>query len=243
MTRGERGVTLIEVLIAVTLLGLLSVGMLFAMRVGLNAWGKANQRLMSNRRVAGAERALHAQIAGLMPAFVVCPAPPPAGAGLALFFQGEPQSMRFVSTYSLQEAWRGRPHILEFQVVAREEGGVRLIVNELPYNGPQGSTPCLGILPDIDGVARPRFHPIVATPNSFVLADRLEYCRFSYLEPAPAPLFDQWRPDWILQRWPLAVRIEMALLDAGDAAGLRPVTFAAPIRIKRAPEIRYVDSP
>jgi prepilin-type N-terminal cleavage/methylation domain-containing protein len=39
----ERGVTLIEVLIAVTLLSILSVGMLIAMRVGLTTFTKADR--------------------------------------------------------------------------------------------------------------------------------------------------------------------------------------------------------
>src|SRR4051794_15024198 len=42
----ESGVTLIELLVAITLLSLLSVGMLFAMRVGLNAMGKTNERVI-----------------------------------------------------------------------------------------------------------------------------------------------------------------------------------------------------
>ena len=40
--RRESGTTLIEVLIAVTLLSLLSVGMLTAMRVGFMAFSKTN---------------------------------------------------------------------------------------------------------------------------------------------------------------------------------------------------------
>jgi general secretion pathway protein J len=240
--RGQAGVTLIEVLIAVTLLSLLSVGMLMAMRVGMNAWGKANNRLMDNRRAAGAHRVLESQIAGLMPVTMLCQTAPGAPAFKGIFFQGEPQSMRFVSAYSLQEAWRGLPRILEFQVIPREGGGYRLIVNELPYTGPESAgAACLGLFPDAGGLARPRFREIEPGSHSFVLADRLAYCRFSYLEPGRPPIGDQWRVDWITPRWPRAVRIEMAGLDARETADLRPVTFAAPIRINRNPGMQYVD--
>ena len=44
--RRDAGVTLMEVLIAVTLLSLLSVGMLFAIRIGLSTFGKTNDKLM-----------------------------------------------------------------------------------------------------------------------------------------------------------------------------------------------------
>jgi general secretion pathway protein J len=238
--RAQSGVTLIEVLIAVTLLSLLSVGMLFAMRVGLNAWGTANERLMSNRRAAGAHRVFESQIAGLMPVFTFCQGAPGAPRSKSIFFQGEPQSMRFVSAFSLEEAWRGAPRILEFQVMAREGGGVRLIVNELPYTGPEAGLPvCLGMAADPVSGMRVRFAPVEAGPRSFVLADRLEYCRFSYLEPGRTPGAVEWRPDWAGRTWPLGVRVELASTDA--ASDLRPVSFAAPVRIRRSPEMQYED--
>jgi len=39
------------VLIAVSLVGLMSIGILMSIRVGLNAMDKTNTRLMANRRV------------------------------------------------------------------------------------------------------------------------------------------------------------------------------------------------
>jgi prepilin-type N-terminal cleavage/methylation domain-containing protein len=239
-----RGMTLIEVLIAVSLLSLLAVGILTAMRVGLNALGKTNDKLMDNRRVAGAQRILEQQIAGFVPVMALCAPDSQVPPTRMPFFQAEPQSMRFVSTYSLEEAARGRPQILEFQVIPGENGnGWRLVVNEIPYTGPRGAGQlCLGLFPDpVLGIAVPRYRPIEAGPRSFVLADRLALCRFSYLEPAPLPVIEQWRPNWIALRPPLAVRIEMALLDP-DAARLHPVTIAAPVRVNRSPEISYGDN-
>ena len=240
--RREAGVTLIEVLIAVSLLSMLSVGMLFAMRVGLNAWGRANNRLMSNRRVAGAQRVMESQIAGFIPAFTLCQSASGGPGTKAPFFQGEPQSMRFVSAYSLEEAWRGGPRILEYQVIRGERQGVRLIVNEIPYTGPEaGLTMCLGMASDPITGMRLRFRAIEAGPRSFVLADHLEQCQFSYLEPRPAgqPGPDEWRPEWVRRAWPAGVRVELA--SSGEASDLRPVSFAAPIRIRRSLDIQYVD--
>ena len=56
--RSKAGVTLLELLIAVSLVGLLSVGILMALRVGINAMEKTNGRLMSNRRNTGAQRVI-----------------------------------------------------------------------------------------------------------------------------------------------------------------------------------------
>ena len=49
--RSQSGVTLIEILVAVSLLSLLSVGMLTAMRLGFNTMDKVDAHLVANRRV------------------------------------------------------------------------------------------------------------------------------------------------------------------------------------------------
>jgi len=54
----QRGLTLMEVLIAVSLVGLMSIGILMSIRMGLNAMDKTNKRLMANRRLLGAQRIL-----------------------------------------------------------------------------------------------------------------------------------------------------------------------------------------
>lgn len=243
MSRSRAGVTLIEVLIAVSLLSLLSVGVLFALRVGTNALEKADTRLMANRRIAGTQRILEQQLAGFIPVMAIF-SPAPDAPGMRFpFFEGRAQSMRFVSTYSLGQAARGMPQILEFQVIPGDKGrGVRLVVNETVYAGPRSAGAlCLG--PGIDeqiGVATMRFTPIDITPRSFVMADRLAYCRFSYLSQAPGPELEQWAPNFILPKWPLAIRIEMTSLDT-DAARLKPVTVTSIVHVDRDPLAVYED--
>jgi prepilin-type N-terminal cleavage/methylation domain-containing protein len=230
-----RGVTLIELLVSVTLLSLLSVGLFMALRMGLNAYGKTQARLMDNRRVAGAQRILEEQIEGMMPVLAIC-----GGATKAVFFQGEPQVMRLVSTFSLQQAWRGSPQILEVFVIPGEDGkGVRLVVNEIPYTGAAGAGQlCAG--PGA-GEAGIHFAPVAPGPNSFVLADKLAYCRFAYLTPAvEANVAPVWLPMWAGKSWPMGVRVDMAPLEP-DPSRLQPIAFTAPIRLHRDPEIPYAD--
>ena len=227
------GVTLIEVLIAVSLLSLLSVAMLFALRTGLNGLDKANRKLMDNRRVAGAQRILEQQLGGMMPATALCGAGTP-NMGTIPLFQGEPQSMRFVSTYSVEEAQRGAPRLLEFQVLAREDGsGVRLVVNERVYAGPRAAAfVCLGVQPVT------QFSRIETGPWSFVLADRLAACRFSYQESMPPPEFERWTDRWTAGVPPRAVRVELVPLNP-DPSGLQPVSVTAQLRVDRMPYVDY----
>ena len=239
MRMSRRGVTLLELLIAVTLLSLLSVAMFTAMRLGLSAFGKADDKLMTNRRVAGAQRLLQSELGGVVPAMALCGAGAPENGPTTrlTFFGGEPQALRLVSTFSLREGWRGRPQILELFVIPGEQNGVRLVVNEIPYTGSLGAGRLCAVRPD----GSPQFPPPSPSPQSFVLADQLAYCRFSYLAPAPNPGQPEvWTPTWRARILPRAVRIEMAPL-AADASQVQPISVTAPIYLHRDPEIPYAD--
>ena len=247
MTRRARqsGVTLLELLIAVTLVSMLSVAILYAMRVGLLALEKVNNRLQSNRRVVGVERVLEQQIAGLIPVPIQCmPAPEQPASAAFGFFQGDIQTMRFVSSYSLNEATRGYPQALEYSVIPMPDGrGVRLIVNEFPYTGPRSIGPlCIGLQPDpVTGQPVGRFRPVEPNPNSFVLADKLAYCRFSYQErmPLPSPVPEIWGPRWVkIQKWPSAIRIDLAPLQP-DSGALQVMSLVSPVRVTRDPLRKY----
>jgi len=239
MTRHTRplpptaGVTLMELLVSISLLSLLSVGMLFAIRIGMNSMQKANARLMSNRKVMGVDKIFAEQLAGFMPVKADCPGPPVVAIS---FFQGEPDTMRFVSSYSLQEGTRGYPRILEYHVIPGEQGrGVRLIVNEILYTGPLSTGRiCTAALPV------PQFLPVEIGSFSFVLADKLAYCRLIYKEVIPDTTIERWIPKWIKPTPPLAIRIEMGPLEP-DPAQLQLLDVTAPIRVNRNIMTRYTD--
>jgi hypothetical protein len=233
-------VTLIELLIAISLLSLLSGGMIMALHVGVNALEKTNSRMMDTRRMTGVQRILEQQIAGFMPVMADCEALPGSSRARLPFFQGEVTSMRFVSSFSLAQNWRGGAQLLEFLVIPGQHGeGVRLVVNELAYTGSRGAgQTCLGYVRDDGlGLVVPAFLPVTAGPQSFVLADRLAYCRFSYREQQPAPVLQRWTDRWIARSWPNAIRIEMAPIEA-DAVRIRPLSITAPLRVNAPPGVR-----
>ncbi|MES1260603.1 MAG: prepilin-type N-terminal cleavage/methylation domain-containing protein [Acidobacteriota bacterium] len=244
MSRNPRsGVTLIEILIAVSLLSMLSVGILMAMRIGFNTMEKTDAHLVQNRRVANARKIIENEIAG----FVFTRAdwrPKPELVQAVPFVQWESQSMRFVTAYSLQDAWRGRPQIVALQVIPGDHNaGVRLIVNETPYTGPaQAGESIVAIEQNPQtGIATTRFAPILPGAQSFLLADKLAYCRFSYMEPRPEPPLRLWRPDWEQNRLPLGVRIEMGPL-ANTPSELHVTTVTMPLNVNRDQGF-YADAP
>jgi hypothetical protein len=191
----------------------------------------------------GVEKALAAQITGLMPVTVDCLNAAGAPAGKSVMFHGDPQSMRFVSSYSLQEGARGYPKLVELTVIAGEKGnGVRLIVNEIPYAGPYSLRgACVGTQADpTTGLSGPLFSPIASREDSFVLADKLSGVRFVYREELPPPRLERWTSKWVANKLPSAIRIEMAPLEL-DPANLHVATTTIPVRITANPMLLYAD--
>jgi hypothetical protein len=80
-----------------------------------------------------------------------------------------------------------------------------------------------------------------AGPSSFVLADKLAYCRFAYYTPGRQVFLPPtWETEWTGKGWPLALRIEMAPYTP-DPSKLQSITVTAPLRIRRDPEVKYED--
>ncbi len=225
------GMTLVEVLVAFTLLGMLSLGLVTALQTGVGAWQDSREAISLDRRIVNANSLLHAELAGLVP---VLAEPPPNRPDIPRFpfFHGEPTEMRFVSSYSLEAGVRSGLRIVELSVIPGKEGR-RLILNELPYRGPRSVGGfALQALPDRTSLSGRRliFAPVRARADSLIAADRLSFCRFSYLRyPREPEAPGEWIPIWSdLQNVPVAVRLEMA--PAAVEAGLQPVTITAQIR-------------
>ena len=236
--RREAGVTLIELLISVTLVALLSTGMLLAIRAGTRTMEKSNEQLVANRRAASVERILEEQVASIMPVKAKCAPVAENAPQTVLFFQGDQQTMRFVSAYSLQEANRGMPMILEFAVIPGDNGeGMRLVVNEHLYTGPLATgSLCSGVIPGETGAMVPQFVPVQTGSGAFVLADKLAYCRFSFrLVPRQElHLPPVWLPHWQNPMLPAGIRIEMAPLKS-NAARVQPMSLSIPVHVTRDP--------
>jgi general secretion pathway protein J len=229
MRHGERGFTLIELMVAVTLVAAIATSMLFAVRTGLLSLSKVDGRLMANRRVMSAERILAREIGGAMPVVGGCS----DGSRMSIF-NGADQTLHLVSTYSLAEGSRGAPRVVELQVVPSPGGGLRLIANEFPYVGPYSTAPfCAGNA----------FRAGEAMPQSFVIADLLAYCHFTYQDVDPQTRLGNgnWLPQWNKPNLPAAVHVAMAP-SAPDPAYLPLANVTVPIHINRDVTALYNDS-
>jgi prepilin-type N-terminal cleavage/methylation domain-containing protein len=242
--RDERGVTLLELLIAVTLVSLLSVGILYAMRIGLVTLERTNERVLANRRVLGAERILDQQVANMMVVKTVCNGPrDDMGNGMMPFFQGEPAQMRFVTSYSIGAAGRGFPQVVEFALIPGEKNrGVRLVVNERPYTGPASiDFLCRGIGTDpATGQPAGQFLPVELGLAPFVIADRLASSRIAYQIADPRTRKKVWTSHFTGVLPPAAIRIEMVPIES-DPGKLSMSTLLLPVRVYRNSRLAYRD--
>ena len=245
--RSERGVTLLELMIAITLLAGLSTGMLMAMRTSLLTYEKTAKRLESNRRFVKIQQMLFDQISAVMPVQGACLGDAGQTIGVPSFLSGSEDMLRLVSSYSISEGSRGYPQIVEYHVIAEQRGGVRLVATERPYTGPLSTTPyCGATLPS--PASAYEFGAQSVAPagaesgGSYVLAEHLAYCRFSYHEPYDQNRFIEsaWLPLWDKPLLPAGVRIEMRP-TAPDAGGLSVLGVTVPIQVNRDPRVVYVD--
>jgi hypothetical protein len=198
---------------------------------------------MDNRRVAGAQRIVEQEIAGLIPLVAPCLGAEAGQRDRLPMFSGQADGVTLVSSFSLQQAWRGRPQVLQIFVIPGEEAGLRLVVNETPFAGVEAvGRMCRGSEPDPETGLRIAHFPAPApSPASFVLADHLSAVRFQYLQLAKkAGEPSVWAPSWPHSEWPAGVRIVMVPLEPTPGR-LQPVTATVPLFLFRNPRTKYED--
>lgn len=234
----EAGVTLIEILVAVTIVALIATAMTIVLRISLDGSAKSQQRIASDRKVIGVERIMRQQIANLVPVNTGCQSANASAGGVEILFEGRARQMRFVSTYTLNEAARGFPRLVEYVVIPGAVSGVRLVMNEIAYGGPRWLVPvCVGY-ETVDDVQVPQFAPIQVSGNSFVLADELASCSFAYLDTSNVQKGPQWTQVWRIKQWPAAVRIELVPL-APNPSLLQTSSLTVPIAPDPKPDQEY----
>jgi prepilin-type N-terminal cleavage/methylation domain-containing protein len=219
--KGERGFTLIELMIAVTLVAALSTGMLIAMRTGLVTLEKTETRLHENRRVVSIQQMLIRQLEGIMPVTGDC------ATGRSPMFAGTDQFLRFVTSYSMEQGARGYPQLVQIQIVPDSQGGFRVVENEHLYFSPSSTVLFCA--------------PQPPAANSFEIAHGLATGRIVYRDYAPADANGgKLIPIWDRPNLPSTVRIEMIPLRP-EANRLNVQTVDVPISINRQVQGIYED--
>jgi general secretion pathway protein J len=111
-----RGFTLLEVVVTLTIFGLIVLIVFGAFRLGLGAWDRGEQTREEYQRQRTATQLIHRQIKSMVPYKIKAQ----TAEGDYLAFEGKGRSLKLVSTLSLKAA---RPNGLVFAVYEFKEGG------------------------------------------------------------------------------------------------------------------------
>jgi prepilin-type N-terminal cleavage/methylation domain-containing protein len=209
-SRSQAGMTLIELLIAVTLFGAISASMGIVLNIAFTSMNKIDSKVDFNRRIIASQRTLDQILQGMIPVNTPC-------AGRPIGIVARQNGVRFVSSHSLGEGSRGRPQIIDLFFDASPNGGIRLLLNEQPYMGKASLTMACG-------------QPFQTMQTSFILADRLSECRFSYRRREPGTVAEGWFPVWTYSDWPSGIRIDMAPSTL-QRNQIQPTSVVAPILV------------
>ncbi|MBI2819130.1 MAG: type II secretion system protein [Acidobacteria bacterium] len=187
----ERGFTLMELLVSMTVISLLAVTILFGWRIAAGAWGRANELVEEQRRVAAIHQVLATQMAEMTPV-----SPWLRHGNATVFFQGEQQTARFLSRYSLGSRSRSGLFRIEYQIVDGNDGTQQLLLNEIPV----GNTNDLGALrtgseQSPAGVLL-RFAPFERTARTRLLFQELTEAHFEYYRPTGSSGPGGWVSEW-----------------------------------------------
>ncbi|MFM2125787.1 MAG: hypothetical protein RL328_2238 [Acidobacteriota bacterium] len=229
----QAGFSLIELIIAITLVAAISAGLLSAMRNGLLTMQRTQTRLEEARRAMGIQALLRREIGGAMPVRGLCD----RGGATALtpIFRGNDAAMLLVTTESSTEGARGNPRILFYQVAPNPDATVRLEMVELPFSGPWSTAPACDPALTVVNPPRTETKPVVLYP-------RLASCRFRYRNLNFDTLLprDPWLDVWVFPYLPYAIQVEMTPVP--DEAGSMPVGIVTvPLHLSRLVGEPYAD--
>jgi prepilin-type N-terminal cleavage/methylation domain-containing protein len=208
---GQGGFTLLEVIVAVTLVAVMAVGLWAIFRITIRSWSRGTEFMDANQRHRSILNLVRKQLAstyGLL-------APPsqqtgtvPPGAYVAgmgsLVFNGTEDSLQFISLNSLQFQESPGLTLVSYEVSQDSGENYALVEKEARY---------LGQMPEEESSLN--------NSKAIPIFENLSSCLFEYFDPGDAANPSQWVREWDgqkLRRLPLAVSMTMISRDPSGNA-------------------------
>jgi type II secretory pathway pseudopilin PulG len=227
--KSQLGITLIELLVAITLLGFVSLGVLFALRIGISSWQRGDARMAADRAAITAGDLIAAQLAGAQARTVGWG--PREQRTSFLLFDGAADRLQFLTRYSVASRERGGSYLAEYWFEHNASNVCRLLYNEYPFRNDNDATAVVEQIA-VDRAGQPVvvYRAPHAGPNTRVLYGGLHDCAFEYLiEPQNRPVY--WGRFWPgdPRFLPHAVAVRFVGAEAG---GIAPVATIAMINAR-----------
>jgi len=193
----QAGFTLMEMLVAVTLIAVMAVGLWAVFRIAIRSWSRGTEFMDTNQRHRSILNLVRKQIASAH-ALWVREDPQNPGSG-SLVFSGTSNSFLFLSLNSLQFQDSPGLTLVSYGIDQDPEGDYSLVENEARF---------LGDLPP-EGTTAIESKPIP-------IFEKLSSCLFEYYDLGDTDNPPQWVQEWDAQklgRLPAAVSMTMVSQD------------------------------
>jgi hypothetical protein len=229
-----KGFTLFEMLLSITLTGLVMLALMIGLRVASRAWRTGEGRLRQVHAEAERNAFVVEQISSLVPYQVTTNDPDLPGTFIML--QGSATCLRFVSSYG--SVFRGRSGLVfaEYGIVQASPRNVEVALRETPVrdSGVLLHRLIRSVTNDPDtGAPQIDYQPFALRTTDLPLMTGLSAARFEYLDLHPkkdtGPV---WRLNWKSTNeapYPEAIRLRW---ERGDQAGEELI----PVRAKLIPQ-------
>jgi general secretion pathway protein J len=194
--RTETGFTLIEVLIATTLLAVMMLLLTGSLRIGAASWDQGEERIQKASRMAVVQNFLRAHIASLLPVVSVSDT-----GQTSLAFHGSRDTLEYVAPLPEQVKLGG---LYRFQLYLAQQGDRHdLRVAVIPYVGvrPGGKAETVEPLDDL---------ALVENVKDFRVAYFARPLAPGAIQPgAFQPKQNEWQEEWQMNQLPGLIRIEI----------------------------------
>jgi len=175
--RVQRGFTLLEMMVAVTLVAMMAVGLWAVLRVSIRSWSRGTEFIDLNQRHRSILDMVRKQMASTCGLF--SPADMQSGTPPFLMFRGDETRLRFISLSSLQFRQNPGLTLVSYDVEQDAQGDYALVEREERY---------LGDVPDLESPPGPG--------KGIPVFENLVSCAFEYFDPGTADIPPQWFRGW-----------------------------------------------
>lgn len=211
MRSGQRGFTLLELLVGITLMALLLSALLIGLHIGIRAWQQGEARLSEAQQEAERTGFLDRQVASLVPYEVMSPDPEQPAKLTVL--DATPARLRFLSSYGSRSRAHSGLLLIEYGLLEAEAGKTTLALRESPVGSDRALVQ--GIVRQVSrdpetGQLTVSYQPFDQNKEFFSLRTELEEAKFDYLDPKPEPGAPAWVANWTptsQKPYPAAVRL------------------------------------
>jgi prepilin-type N-terminal cleavage/methylation domain-containing protein len=224
--RSERGFTLMEMLISLTIVAIMAVALWAVFKISVDSWSKGTQFIDTNQRQRSTLDLIKKQVASIYG--VLAPIDVQTGGAIYPVFGGSPTSVQFVSLTSLRFQENPGLTLVSYDAVHDPKGGLSIVEREERY---------LGLDPTRETIFD-RNEVQVTT-----LFDNLSEFLFEYYDPGSPDRPSQWVKAWDakeLGRLPTAISMTMVARDS--KGGLLNRQVVVPVMAKvNDPRLLFVN--